>query len=398
VALLLAVAFALTGLVAARTTPFAPSVSCCDHLFYRSMAYNLVTVTRPDLNAWPPGLDLKRLYQDPYHGRYLKVENHFNRQPPYAYRVVSPLVARAIAYPLGDNINHAFYALSFTALALASFFTALSVFELSGDVLAALASLGCFTLVFRLTRYHLTNYMLADPLAFLCLALGSWLMLRRNDRWFFALAFIAVFNKETHFFLLACYALMQLHERRLNRASLASYAVITLAYLAFRVALPIPNNTYALRTLYLGWPGPRTVVHVALGVFGALTWFACSRVWRTRFVLYLTPLAVGAFATALFAVDAERAYVYAFPLVFLGVFGARVAGTLPRLLAISPGLVFIAIELARPRLSEITARDWHLLELMLWVVLDGAFLLLVTEPGSRLRHSISASAAALAGR
>ena len=226
----------------------------------------------------------------------------------------------------------------------------------------------------RLTRYHLTNYMLTDPLAFLFMAVGCWVMLRRNDRWFFALAFVAVFNKETHFFLLASYALMQLHERRLNRASLASYAAITLAYLAFRVALPIPNNTYSLRALYLGWPGPRAVLHVALGVFGALTWFACSRVWRTWFVLYLTPVAVGAFATALFAVDAERAYVYAFPLGF-GVFGVRVAGTLPRLLAISPGLALIAIELARPQLPDVGLRDWHLLELMLWIFLYGAFAL-----------------------
>jgi hypothetical protein len=362
------------------------------------MAYNLVTVTRPDLNAWPPGLDLTRLYQDPYHGRYLKVENRFNRQPPYAYRIVTPLVARAIASPLGDNINRAFYVLSFTALALASFFTALSVFELSGDIVPALVSAGCFALVFRLTRYHLANYMLTDPLAFLCIALGCWLMLRRNDRWFFALALVAVFNRETHFFLLASYALMQVHERRLNRAALASYAAITLAYLAFHVALPIPNNTYSLRTLYLGAPGPRAVLHVALAVFGALTWFACSRVWRTRFVLYLAPLAIGAYATALFAVDAERAYVYAFPLVFLGVFGARVTGTWPRLLAISPGLIFITIELARPRLPEVGLRDWHLLELALWIVLDEVFFLLVTEHGIRLRHSISASAAALAGR
>jgi hypothetical protein len=185
------------------------------------------------------------------------------------------------------------------------------------------------------------------------------------------------------------------HERRLNRAALASYVAVTLAYLAFRVALPIPNNAYSWRSLYLGAPGPRAVVHVALAVFGALTWFAFSRAWLTRFVLYLAPLAIGAYATALFAVDAERAYVYAFPLVFLGVFGVRVTGTLPRLLAISPGLVFIAIELARQRLPEVSVRDWHLLELMLWVLLDGALLLLVSRPGAWLRRRMHAPLSAV---
>jgi len=35
-----------------------PDRACCDHLFYRSMAHNFFTVTRPDLNEPPPGNDL----------------------------------------------------------------------------------------------------------------------------------------------------------------------------------------------------------------------------------------------------------------------------------------------------------------------------------------------------
>lgn len=366
-------AVALTAVVAFRATPFQPQVSCCDHLFYRSMAFNLVVETRPELNAWPPTLDLGRLYADPYHGRYLKIENRFNRQPPYSYRVVTPLVARVLAYPLGNDINRAFYALSFAAIALACFWTARSVLALSGGLLAAIVTIFSFSAVFRLTRYHLTNYMLTDPLALMFIALGTYLMWRRNDRWFFVVGFVAVFNKEIHFFLLASYALMQLAERCLDRRSIAMYAVICISYLALRLTLPIPNDTYSLSSLYLGLPSLGTVARTALSVFGILALFTLSRVWLRRFTLYLLPLVAGAFLTTLFAVDAERSYVYAFPVVFLSVFGVSAHTRAARLLAVSPGLVFVLMVLAQPRLEAVSQQGWDRLSFGLFLVLEGAF-------------------------
>ena len=53
---LLLLALALTAGVATFAEPTDPSSTCCDHLFYRSMAYNLFVVTRPELNEWPTTL------------------------------------------------------------------------------------------------------------------------------------------------------------------------------------------------------------------------------------------------------------------------------------------------------------------------------------------------------
>jgi hypothetical protein len=379
--LLLVLAIALTGVLAVRTEPFQPSVSCCDHLFYRSMAFNLVRVTNPELDAWPPALDLGRLYSDPYHGQYLKAENGFRRQPPYAYRIVTPLIARVAAYPLGGNINRAFYLVTFVSLVMASYWTARSIYLLTAQLLPAIAAVVTFAAIFRLTRYHLYNYMLVDPLAYALLAAGVYLLLRRNFRWFFLLSFVAVFNKETHLFLLASAFSLQVVERRLDRASIASYLAIVGSYLAFRFWLPIPNNAYNLRTVYLGLPSPRTIAQVGLAVFGVLVPFTLSRVWVVRFPLYLLPLAAGALLASLFAGNTDRAYVMAFPLVFLSVFGVRVQGRYRQVLAISPAIAFVAVEFARSRLPDIDDSWRNVTALVVFIVVEGALLVTLRADG-----------------
>jgi len=247
------------------------------------------------------------------------------------------------------------------------------VLALRDDFAAAILALISFTAIFRLTRYHLTNYMLTDPLALLFIALGTYLMLRRNDRWFFALGFVAVFNKEIHFFLLASYALMQLVERRLDRRSIALYAAIAGSYLLFRLVLPIPNDSYDLRSLYLGFPSLSVIARTALSVFGILALFTLTRIWLRPVTLYLLPLVAGAFLSTLVATAAERGYVYAFPVVLLSVFGAPAHNRAARLLALSPGVVFLLMTLAEPRLDGISQRDWDLLSLALFLVLEAAF-------------------------
>jgi hypothetical protein len=61
--------------------PFNPDSGCCDHLFYRSMAYNLWDVTRTDLNLAPPDNRLWKAYDDLYFGQFLYAENGLDRQP-----------------------------------------------------------------------------------------------------------------------------------------------------------------------------------------------------------------------------------------------------------------------------------------------------------------------------
>jgi hypothetical protein len=372
---LLLLAVVLTAVAAWRVTPFDPGSSCCDHLFYRSMSYNLIRITRPELNEWPPGLDLTSLYDDPYHGSYLKIENKFNRQPPYVYRVVSPLAARLIARPLDDDINRAWRLLSFSALVAATYFVARVVLRLSGDLLAAVAAALAFSLIYWLSRYHQSNYMLVEPLQFALIGLGIWLMLRREQRWFFVVAAVAVLNKETGFLLLASHALMALAERRLTMRTLAIYAAITLAYLSFVLLMPVPNDDWSLRAKYVGLPALRDAAGAALNVFGVLAFFALSRVWFTRFACYLLPFPVGVFLISLFATGPERYYVYAFPFVLLAVFAVRARDQAGRWLVVAPAIAFAVLDFARPRLSPDVPISWHFVEVMVFALLESVFLL-----------------------
>src|SRR5687768_563567 len=82
------VAVLLTSWSAYFSAPFDPNTACCDHLFYRSMAYNTFGVSRPDLNVAPPETGLAAVYVEPYYAQWMEPLNGLHRQPPYAYRIL----------------------------------------------------------------------------------------------------------------------------------------------------------------------------------------------------------------------------------------------------------------------------------------------------------------------
>ena len=121
--------------------PFDPDRDCCDHLFYRSMSFNLFAVTRPELDTPPPGSRLFVVYREPAYA-WLDPRNGLGRQPPFAYRIVTPLLARGVAIAVG--IDAAYYLVSFLALAGAAYFVGLSIFELTGSLIPAVAGVIVF--------------------------------------------------------------------------------------------------------------------------------------------------------------------------------------------------------------------------------------------------------------
>lgn len=324
IAFFLGLALALTALQAVRNPPMNPDAECCDHLFYRSMAYNFFDVTRPNLNSPPPDSRLFDAAAQPYYAQWSKPEDWLNRQPPFVYRPLTPLLARTIGGLVGDNINLGFYFVSFVSLVLSCFLLALIIYALSSNMVLTVAAAVTFSQIVPVFAQNLWDFMLTDGAAFLFMLLGIYLLIIRRERLFLLVTFVGMLNKETVLLLLPCYLLKMILERRLNVGRVAGVAVIFAIYFLFRVSIPIPNNSYTLANTFVGIPTPEFVARGMFGIFGVLVIAAIFRFGRNEVNIWLMPLALGAIASEMFThFDAERTYVVALPLIFAATFGLK---------------------------------------------------------------------------
>ena len=242
----------LTAFAALLVQPFSPDPACCDHLFYRSMAFNLITVSKPAYNLPPQGNDLNRHYllvetsQSRLPGiEFLDRRNGLNRQPPYAYRIVTPLLAR-VFYAVTGDINASFYAVTFVGLSGAMFFLAVAVLGVTRTLFRALIAASILA-AGPPTRVLLRNYMLVDPLSYLFIGLAVLALVIRRRWLFFAACLFGVFNKETLLPMLLGYpALELLEERRVSRVSATLAVGIALAWTLFRSWFPVPVDRYSV--------------------------------------------------------------------------------------------------------------------------------------------------------
>lgn len=373
---LLLLSLTLTVLQAYRTPPINIDATCCDHLFYRSMAFNFFTVSRPDLNEPPPGNRLSAVYADRYFGGFMHRENKLNRQPPYCYRFVTPLLSRAIATVSGRSIDFGFYTLSFASLAFTCFVLALSVYDISRNWVLAAAAAISYSEVYSAFSGNLHDYMLTDPLAQLFVALSVYFMLTERKRWFLAIGLVAIFNKEIHAFMLPCYVLMEFAERRTSTSVLIGCVLIVATYAAFRLWLPVPTNTYSLATTFFRLPSAATIATEFFQVFGVLAVSAVIRLPFRRATLSLTPIAIGAAIAELFAPNTARTYAYAFPFVMLATFGVPARSGAAKVLAIVPALIFLA---QRPA-------SWSAPLITLYVMAELAFVAVTAMDFARQRR------------
>jgi hypothetical protein len=240
-----------------------------------------------------------------------------------------------------------------------------------------------------MTEYHLTKYMLVDPLAFAFIACGIYLLLTRRDGWFVALSAVALFNKEQHIVMMATAALYQCATRRLTRRLVLGYAAAVAAYLFFRLAFPVPERVSFFGTVYHGLPQVRAVANSVVTVFGVLALFAVTRLWVARWAIWLVPLAVGEALVFLITSDLDRVVMYTFPLLLLAVFGVRVRGTPARLLAVAPAAAFVAFTVAQRQLPNISYDLWHRLYIVTFFAIDVPFLLLATTRGRDLAGKVA---------
>ncbi len=369
------IALATTSIVAIRVKPLDPGHSCCDMLFYRSMAFNLIRETRPELNAPPPEISLQAIYEDPYFGKYYKSENHLNRQPPYVYRPAAPLLARTLARLPNLDINRAFRTLAFLSLWAVPFFTALTVFDVSGSLLASASSIVTLSALYRITAYHFWNYTMADPLAMALIALAIWLIFQRRDGWFLAVAAIGLFTKEIFALALVSFVLLLVLQRRMERRILVGLGGVTALYMLYRLAIPIPNNALTFSNAYVGPPGISETADLAFAVFGPLILFAATRLWFSREALILSPMIVGIYLLAMLTPDRERLFVYAFPVIVVAVFAHPTDSRLMLSALALPALLSFAFTQRHALPVEIDDNSWQVLTLVAILIIEPVLLL-----------------------
>ena len=306
------VCLATTGVLALLVHPFDPDRECCDHLAYRSMSYNLFTITRPDLNVPPPGNEAFDMGVATEHIRY-----GLNHLPPFVYRVVTPLLARSIAYVTG--IDAAYYLISFFALAAAAIFIGLSILELSESIIPALAGAVVFLVNPYTVRYNLWDYMLTDPMAFFLAALAIWALVKRNRTLFFAACAVGVLNKGTMLPMLVAYPLSEAWlDRHIRRSSITAVVGILAGYYLFRVAMPEALPDYTLSTqagAALANVRVGLMVTAGITVFGVMVPASLRRPWHSGLMIALVPFAAFAVLGTL-----PRHQVQALPAVCLGMF------------------------------------------------------------------------------
>lgn len=351
--------------------PFEPDKTCCDHLYYRSMAYNLFTVTRPEINFPPP--QLMHVYSKPYFSDFYKFDDLLNRQPPYVYRIVAPLTARLIAVVFyHDNINPGFYTLTLVSFVLASFFLSACLYLLTANLAVALLGAAAFAVNYWIVAFNLWDFMLTDPMSYAMLGLALIFMITGKRNLFFLTCLAGILVKEMLIFLLPCYLLYALLQRKSKKADWIIAVCIVLAYFAFRATVPVPVNTYSLQTTFTGIPNWEAYYHKIWASFSFLTLFAISRMFLSRLSLALTPLALGSLFATLFVSDIERAFVFAFPFVFLSILAVPVHSRLGRVLAVAPVVVYLLIWLAQARLHTSLAVP-SASYLLLFVALEALF-------------------------
>jgi hypothetical protein len=345
----------LAGLVVER---FDPDTACCDHLFYRSMSYNLFSVTRPDLDAIPAGNELSDLYGVPDYG-WLDHRNGLARQPPYVYRVVTPLLARAIAPITG--IDDAYWLISLLALAGAATFLGLTALRLTGSAVPAVVVVAAFLTDPPTARWNLNDFMLTDPMAFFLTALAIWALVERRRVLFFVVCAIGVLNKESMVPLLLAYPLTEgIRARRFPWVS-ASWAVaIGMGWFVFRIVLPVPVDTYSILGQFReGSQHVRLMGVVLLFTMGPLL-PAVRRGLRDPVVLGLLPFAAAAVLSAWFVDDLERAMIQALPVALIAglrpwtdSLRARIAVLVPAALLLGQNLAGLAELLNRKKMAAI---------------------------------------------
>jgi len=283
---------------------------CCDHLFYRSMAFNLFKSLRPDLEIIPLNNPLLDYYKFGYF-KYFDLRNRLSHQPPYVYRIVSPLFARLVSYLLfSDCIHCGFFVLTIFSLIFTSFLFALVLYLLTDNFILALIGQSILFLLKNSFLFYLSDYILVDPLHILFLVLSILLMLKEKKLFLYLVFILGLFNKEVFGFMIISYIFLGFFFKKLTYREFIIITFIFIFYFLFRVFFPIPVNKFTIKNVFWDTLSIKNILSLYFSSFGILLFFFLSRVWFSRITLSLIPFFLGGVLTLFFASDHNRIVEY----------------------------------------------------------------------------------------
>ena len=263
--------------------------------------------------------------------------------PPYAFRVAVPRVARGLM-AMGLSVNQAFYLI--TQLALVAFLACTYLFLRARDFpeeIAAL-SLALMGLTQGAVRWFEYQYWMSDPV---CLALvaAAVLAIQLDDTWKRAvlLGFAAGFVRESFVLVLPFAFFHTLRRHDLRTAALRTGA-IAVAFFAVNLSLhalitPIaPDDWWSGVVDSMGFRArhfwSKQWYVLTIGTWGVFVPLALADfkafTSRVRENLDLTALVVATYGTLIISNNTERPLAYAWPAVAAaGAAGLRALGRLP---------------------------------------------------------------------
>lgn len=243
----------------------------------------------------------------------------------YGYRILTPL----LVHVLPVNVDDGFKIITVTSLLL----TSLILYNFLRRFFGFNAKIAILGQILFLTDiaviYNIANFRLVDPLAYLFLITGFYLIYAREDLLFTATIAVAMLNKETEIILAPIYYFI-------NRGKLLDYRCL---FRTIMLSVPAVGCFLALRLLISGrieepalgatvyadvvklWQ-TQTLRSIGLFIFtwsflwvlALIGYFKYCREQRSRRLIYLMPLV---FALLIPSVDISRMLTLAFPTIIV---------------------------------------------------------------------------------
>jgi len=352
VTILAVLAVVLVGALAMVIEPFEPDTTSGDYVYYRSMAFNEFVVTRPELDRLPPGHPHSVVYRFDTWGAWYDMRNGLARQPPFAYRLLTPALARLVEPALG--INGAFYFWTVAALTAAAFTIGLCIYRLTHALLPAAMGVAVLALDPATARLHLVRYMLTDPIALFLTVLAVYALITRRPVMFFVTCLVGVVNRESMVPMVVCYPISEwLFDRQFRWRTWAAAFGVAAGWFALRTFWPVPVNEYSVVDEFKPtFAQTRLVADTAATVFGVLfigVWRSVARrTSASRVVLSLVPFVIATFGAAWFIGSVDRILAQAIPFFVIAVLGLWPSRPLARVLVLLPAGAYLLSQLAPP--------------------------------------------------
>lgn len=247
------------------------------------------------------------------HHQYIEMAQGKSTVAPYAYRVLTPFLARALPFDLQTNFRLlAFLVLWGTGIAV---YALARAFDFAPTV--ALIGTALFYTLYWAVGFTSYDFWLCDPLVFLLAVLAIRSAKLRQGKQFAALLALGVLNKETALCVVPLWFTLNPDAKREGLLGLLPSGVVLIGLHLFIQITPSEYNLFSTFREMTAWRlqtfNLDTLWRVTFGTFGILLiipWFSKSNL---RHLAIFAPYLALIYAQLLIANNTERLLVLAFP-------------------------------------------------------------------------------------